>query len=135
MGGRGSTGGSSGGGGGIKLPELKGSEKQVSWATDILRSPYDTMEARAKSYEKQANSFDKIKKGNGENERQVASAYKSAQKRYAAEISNLPKMNPNGMKASDIIDKRSGINAIANNIIADEFKKRPALKYEIPGKV
>lgn len=133
MGGRGSSGG--GGGGGFKTPTLTGSEKQVSWATDILRSPYDTMEARAKSYEKQANSFDKIKKGNGENERQVASAYKSAQKRYAAEISNLPKMNPNGMKASDIIDKRSGINAIANNIIADEFKKRPALKYEIPGKV
>lgn len=133
MGGRGSSGG--GGGGGFKVPTLTGSEKQVSWATDILRSPYDTMAARAKSYEKQANSFDKMKKGNGDSERQEAEAYKVAQKRYAAEISGLQKMKPSGMKASDIIDRRGSINAIANNIIADEYKKRPALKYRIPGKV
>lgn len=131
MGGRGKT----GGGGGFKAPTLTGSEKQVSWATDILRSPYDTMATRAKSYEKQANSFDKMKEGSGDSERQEAEAYKAAQKRYAAEISVLQKMNPNGMKASDIIDKRGGINAIANNIIADEYKKRPALKYRTPGKV
>lgn len=134
MGGRGGAGGG-GGGGGFKAPTLTGSEKQVAWATDILRSPYDTMAARAKSYEKQADSFDKIKKGNGDSERQEAKAYKAAQKRYAAEVSSLQKMNPNGMKASDIIDKRGRINAIANNIIADEFKKRPALKYSTPGKV
>lgn len=133
MGGRGSSGGGSGGG--FKAPTLTGSEKQVAWATDILRSPYDTMAARAKSYEKQANSFDKMKKGNGDSERQEAAAYKAAQKRYSAEISNLKRMNPSGMKASQIIDKRAGINAIANNIIAEEYKKRPALKYRTPGKV
>lgn len=82
MGGRGSS--SGGGGGGFKAPTLTGSEKQVAWATDILRSPYDTMAARAKSYEKQANSFDKMKKGNGDLERQEAAVYKAAQKRYAA---------------------------------------------------
>lgn len=133
MGGRGSSGG--GGGSGFKAPTLTGSEKQVAWATDILRSPYDTMMARAKSYEKQADSFDKIKKGDGDLERQEAAVYKAAQRRYAAEISNLKRMNPGGMKASQIIDKRAGINAIANNIIADEYKKRPALKYRVPGKV
>lgn len=133
MGGRGSSGGV--GGGGFKTPTLTGSEKQIAWATDILRSPYDTMTARAKSYEKQANFFGKIKKGNGDSESQEAAAYKAAQKRYAAEISNLKRMNPGGMKASQIIDNRTGINAIANNIIADEYKKRPALKYRTSGKV
>lgn len=133
MGGRGSSGGV--GVGGFKTPTLTGSEKQVAWATDILRSPYDTMATRAKSYEKQANSFDKMKKGSGDAERQEAEAYKAAQKRYAAKVSGLQKMNPNGMKAKDIIDNRGGINASANNIIADEYRKRPALKYRTPGKV
>ena len=123
MGGRGGAGGG-GGSGGFKTPTLTGSEKQVSWATDILRRPYDTMASMAKSYEKQADAFDKVKKGNGDAERQEAAAYKAAQKRYAAEVSNLQKMNPGGMKASQIIDKRAGINAIANNIIKDEYKKR-----------
>ena len=42
MGGRGSSGGSggSGGGGGSSLPQLQGSEKQISWATDIRNAAY-----------------------------------------------------------------------------------------------
>lgn len=35
MGGRGSSGGSGGSGGSVRMPTLTGSEKQVSWATDI----------------------------------------------------------------------------------------------------
>lgn len=130
MGGRGSSGG--GGGGGFKAPTLTGSEKQVSWATDILRNPYDTMAANAKRFEKQANDLDKTKKGYGSEFREESSAFKAAQKRYASEISNLSKLYPNGMKASDIIDKRGGIKAIASNILADEYKKRPNLRSHIP---
>lgn len=100
-----------------------------------FENPYDEMVARAKHHEKQADAFDKRKKGNGDTERQMSEAYKAAQKRYSAEISNLQKMSPGGMKASQIIDQRWGINIIANNIIADEYKKRPALKYYTPNKV
>lgn len=64
MGGRGGPGmGSAHGGAGFKIPTLTGSEKQVSWATDILKNPYDTMVANAKMLEKQADIV-KRRKGN-----------------------------------------------------------------------
>ena len=133
MGGRGGSGmGSAHGGAGFKIPTLTGSEKQVSWATDILKNPYDTMVANAKMLEKQAIDLEKTKKGYGDEFREQASAFKAAQQRYTAEIANLVKMFPNGMKASEIIDKKSGIKAIANTILAAEYKKRPRLKSFIP---
>lgn len=135
MGGRGGAGmGGSSGGEGFKLPTLTGSEKQVSWATDILRNPYDMMEANAKRFEKQADDLDKTKKGYGDEFRDEASAFKAAKQRYAAEIATLVKMFPNGMKASEVIDKKSGIKTIATNILADEYKKRPRLSGFIPHK-
>ena len=109
MGGRGSSSGGAGTGGGFKLPALSGSEKQVSWA---------------KSFERQANAFDKGGKGYGDAERQTADAYKAAQKRYAQEVKSLGKMFPSGMKASQIIDMKPRINDMANYIIKDEYKKR-----------
>lgn len=133
MGGRGGAGGGKGGGrvggssrpagsgGGVtlRLPALSGSEKQISWAKDILSNPYETMGARVKSFERMADAFDKGGKGYGDKERTEADAYKAAQKRYAEEIGKLK-----DMKASQIIDQRSGINTIANNIIKDEYRKR-----------
>lgn len=102
----------------LRLPALSGSEKQVSWAKDILINPYETMGLRAKSYEKMADAFDKGGNGYGNQERTAAEAYKAAQSRYAEEIGKLE-----DMKASQIIDQRSGINTIANNIIKDEYRK------------
>ena len=121
MGGRGSSGS---GAGGFKLPALSGSEKQVSWAKDILTHPYDIMGSWAKSFAKQAAAFDKGGKGDGDAERQTADAYKAAQKRYAQEVKSLGKMFPSGMKASQIIDMKPRINDMANYIIKDEYKKR-----------
>lgn len=124
MGGRGSNGGGGVGNGGFRLPTLSGSEKQVSWAKDILTHPYDSMGSWAKSFEKQADAFDKGGKGYGDSERETANAYKAAQKRYAQEVKSLEKMFPSGMKASQVIDMRPRINDMANNIIKDEYKKR-----------
>lgn len=124
MGGRGSSGRGAGTGGGFKLPTLSGSEKQVSWAKDILTHPYDIMGSWAKSFERQADAFDKGGKGYGDEERQTADAYKAAQKRYAQEVKSLGKMFPSGMKASQIIDMKPRINDMANYIIKDEYKKR-----------
>ena len=118
----------------LVMPELSGSEKQVSWATDILRSPFDTMGLRAKSLEKNADVFDKTKKGSGERERKEADAYKAAQRRYAQEVENLKKQFPSGMKASQVIFEKGRINTIANRIIQDEYKKRGFMAYEA-GKV
>lgn len=75
----GAVGGSSrpagrGGGVTLRLPALSGSEKQISWAKDILSNPYETMGARAKSFERMADSFDKGGKGYGDKERTEADA-------------------------------------------------------------
>lgn len=124
---KGSSGGKSGGRSGrdkvaaLKLPTLAGSEKQVSWATDILRTPYELMGKNAEIKQKQAAAFDKASTNGtgGDNERNEAAALRAAQTRYAKEISSLP-----GMEAKTIIDKRAGIKDIANNILKDEYKKR-----------
>lgn len=92
MGGRGSSGSGAGTGGGFRLPTLSGSEKQVSWAKDILTHPYNIMGSYAKAFERQADAFDKGGKGYGDAERQTADAYKAAQKRYAQEVKSLGKM-------------------------------------------
>lgn len=64
MGGRGSSGSASGGGGGrAKLPELVGSEKQVSWANDIRETAYkllDTWETKAKTKSSDGSSWKSI---------------------------------------------------------------------------
>lgn len=128
MGGRGGAGsnrGSSREGRTLKLPTMTGSEKQVSWAKEILESPYKTLGSIADSYEKQAEAFDRTSKNGGARERKEADAYRAAQSRYAAEISKLP-----DMKANVIIDRRAAIKDIANNMLKDEYKKRGFAAYE-----
>lgn len=121
MGGRGSKSGSNGGGR-LSLPEISGTEKQVSWAKDILTNPHETMLANAKLNEKRRAEV--IKKSgkakSGNDYKQEADAYAAAGKRYKAEIAKLPK----SMKASQIIDRRDFITNVAETIINDEFKKR-----------
>lgn len=127
MGGRGGAGGSSNASGGLKLPTMTGTEKQVSWAEDVLKSPYETMRARAENLKKSAAAFDKASSNGagGARERKEAEAYQAAGKRYAAEISKL-----HNMAASAIIDKRAAIKNIATNILKDEYKKRGFAAYE-----
>ena len=82
------------------MPTLYGSEKQVSWAKEILEATYKTLGSIADSREKQAAAFDKASPNGGARERKEADAYRTAQSRYAAEISKLP-----DMKANAIIDR------------------------------
>lgn len=52
MGGRGGSGGSGGGSAYSKMPELSGSEKQVSWAKDIRGSALSAADANVRNAEK-----------------------------------------------------------------------------------
>lgn len=115
MGGRGSN---SVRGGGISLPRISGSERQVSWASDILRTPYLNLGNAASQHERMAKSLG----SNGARERDQASAYRAAQKRYADQVKDLGKGKE--MPASQIIDRRYGFFRVAQNIAMDEFKKR-----------
>lgn len=121
MGGRGGRGGAKKNGGGLKIPMLSGSEKQVSWANDILKTPYDMLGKNAEAKEKEAAAFDKASSSGhgGDRERSEAAAMRAAQTRYAKEVSSLP-----SMAASAIIDKRNALKEVANNILKDEYKKR-----------
>lgn len=115
MGGRGS---SSGRGGGITLPHITGSERQVSWANDILRVPYQNLGSAAASHERIAKELGR----NGGRERDKANAYRAAQKRYADQVKDLG--SGKEMSASQIIDRRFGFSKVAQNIAEDEFRKR-----------
>lgn len=121
--------GRSGAGVGLKMPTLSGSEKQISWAKDILKSPYDMLGKNAEIKEKEASAFDRASSNGhgGDRERSEAAAMRAAQKRYAKEVSTLP-----DMAASAIIDKRSGLKAVANNILQDEYKKRKLSTLDAP---
>lgn len=98
---------------------MTGTEKQISYATDILTNPYATMGANAKLRDRTAALLDKTSKKAGDRERKVADAFRAAQKRWAAETAKLP-----DMPASKIIEKRSALDRIAYNILRDEYKKR-----------
>nr|DAG60010.1 MAG TPA: hypothetical protein [Caudoviricetes sp.]DAL02678.1 MAG TPA: hypothetical protein [Caudoviricetes sp.] len=121
MGGNGSSGGVKAGGG-VKIPELTGTEKQVAWAKDILTNPHASMLATAKLQRERAKKYDKQSTTGrgGDASRAEAEACEAAAKRYQKEVSGLPK----SMKAKDIIDKRYGIETLANAIVSDEYKKR-----------
>lgn len=121
MGGRGGNGMTANRGNGIKIPALTGTEKQIDWATDILKKPHELMLANAKLREKFAA------KAGGTRELKEADALKAAAKRYAAQIATLP-----NMEAKQIIDKRSGLRDIAYNILVDEYKKRGFKPFEAP---
>lgn len=114
------------------MPTLTGSEKQISWAKDILQGPYDLLEKNAKILDKRAAEFDKasLTGHDGDKERAEAAALRAARQRYAQDIAKLP-----NMAASAIIEKRSGLKIIANNIIADEYQKRKQLNMRKPYKL
>lgn len=121
MGGNGSKGGVKAGGG-VKIPELTGTEKQVAWAKDILTNPHASMRATAKLERERAKKYDKQSTTGhgGDDARTMAEACEAAAKRYQKEVSKLPK----AMKAKDIIDKRYSIESRAKAILDEECRKR-----------
>lgn len=126
MGGRGSA-GSAGGMGRVaefSAPRMSGSEKQVAWATDILREPYTALGGQAKSHERTAKEL-----GNhGGRELEQARAYRNAQNRYAEQVKQLGELN---LTAGQVIDRKNRFMGIARAIAEDEFKRRGFKPYEV----
>lgn len=119
MGGRGGAGGAGGNGkSGIKLPSILGSEKQINWAKDILTNPYTALDANEKMRRNQS-----IGRPKTDDIRMQADSYNAAKKRYVDEVAKLSKMFPNGMRASDVIDRRDGLSSMAKAFYSDEYNK------------
>lgn len=127
MGGRGSAGGASGGMGRVaefSAPRMSGSEKQVAWATDILREPYTALDGEAKSHERTAKALG----SHGGRELEQARAYRNAQNRYAEQVKQLGELN---LAAGQVIDRKDRFMGIARAIAEDEFKRRGFKPYEV----
>ena len=90
----------------------------MSWAEDILKTPYQNLGNAAATHERIAKELG----SNGTRERSQASAYRAAQKRYADQVKNLDKGN--GLSAAQVIDRRGAFSSVARSIAEDEFKKR-----------
>ncbi len=127
MGGRGSAGGASGGIGRAEefsAPRMSGSEKQVAWATDILREPYAALDGAAKLHERIAKQL-----GNhGGRELELAGAYRNAQNRYANQVKQLGELN---LTARQVIERRTQFRGVARALAEDEFKRRGFKPYEV----
>ncbi len=102
-------------------PQLSGSEKQVSWARDILREPYINAGYRANNYEQ----INKKTKGNSKSGwAQDAAAYRSAQKVYNENIKLLEKRFGGTIPAKTIIDRRFSFEGAMKDIIRKELDKQ-----------
>lgn len=128
MGGRGSSGGTTKGFSvgrvrptELDMPALSGSPRQVQYAKDILNRGYDNLGQAARAEESIIVQLGKkATQDNSANQR--AQAYRVAQNRYAEQIKSLKQMGT--MQASQIINQRIGLEKIARNLAADEFRKR-----------
>lgn len=125
MGGRGTY------GGGIektvvfKIPELSGSEKQISWAKDILSYPYNGLKNFALG--EQQNIDYNINKEQSKNKK---AAYEEAAKKYSSELDRISKLQ-NVFQASRVISGRNNFASFANGAVEKAFKKRGIPLYEM----
>lgn len=129
MGGRGSSGGSGGAGAKVsgakrtlqtvdsfKAPAMSGSEKQISWAKDIIESPYKSAILTAERYERQNTAF----------LANDAAAYRAAAKRYADTVTQQaadPRIT-NGIPARGVIDNKASFNGLMKQLVDEELGKR-----------
>lgn len=118
MGGRGSS-GSVVSRGGFSLPAVAGSAKQISYANDIMKSPYDRLGLAAKN----ADTLNK-RMGGKNSYAKEAEAFKAAQRQYSRDIQELAKRGGDRFTASFVIQKKYGFLERARNIAFEEFKKR-----------
>lgn len=121
MGGRGSSGGGSGGG--FKAPAMSGTEKQVAYARDILKRPYDNLGQAAAVADRNVKRFEATIPEDAKKYRGQAAAYRAAQKEYAKGVSELKA--PSGqLSASMVIERKNRFGGIAEKIAESEFRKR-----------
>lgn len=120
MGGRGSAGGRQKS---FSAPAMTGSERQVSWAKDIIETPYRNLGQKAETAATIAKRFE----GSGVSAadyRAEESAYRSAQREYARQVNDLANRAPGGLTASQVIDRRGVFQTLANQISEEQLRRR-----------
>lgn len=132
MGGRGSSGGGSGGGGGIaklKIPEItSGSDKQKSFARDIIEKPYNDLLSGYRAEQRLRDADILSAKNRGRKPPESSADYeasKAAVNRYASEVSKISSVP--GTKMNDarwIIDNRIKFSQMKDAILNEEKRKR-----------
>lgn len=115
MGGRGGSGGRTGGGSGFTAPAMTGSEKQVSYAKDIIENPY-------KNAMVHAQTSDRLAKLGLKSEKEYAAVYRAAASEYKSGVGAVVDML--GAKASAIIDKKSRFRTVMNALIDKHAKEK-----------
>lgn len=102
-------------------PQLSGSEKQVSWARDILREPYINAGYRANNYE-QINKKNKRKFEKRMGAR--CGCLSVCAKVYNENIKLLEKRFGGTIPAKTIIDRRFSFEGAMKDIIRKELDKQ-----------
>lgn len=116
MGGRGSSGG--GGGGGAKLPQLTGSEKQVSWASDIRSKVFQ-------HFDYLDRTFDDFAKRVPNDKNFAEDSLQYTKKDVATVRAQATDIFKQVTSASAIIDKRLAFTpSKMDELVKDNYRKR-----------
>lgn len=116
MGGRGSSGG--GGGGGAKLPQLTGSEKQVSWASDIRSKVFQ-------HFDYLDRTFDDFAKRVPNDKNFAEDSLQYTKKDVATVRAQATDIFKQVTSASAIIDKRLAFTpSKMEELVKDNYRKR-----------
>ena len=116
MGGRGGSGGRSGGGG-FSAPSVTGSEKQKSWAKDIMENPHKILGSRASLSERLGDKKD-------------AEIFRSAQRKYADAVGEVKNRAGDRFNAKWVIYQKGAFQSMAQQILQDEAKKKGKRPYD-----
>ena len=126
MGGRGSSGVGVGRNSAVAFsaPGMSGTARQVEYATDILKNPYNSLTAQIEFNSRMAKNF------NGGKYKTIVSALQTARNDYANQVSKLGSAVPN-LSASMVISRRSGFFETARNLARRELSKVGLSNIEI----
>lgn len=129
MGGRGGSGGGSNSVASLKIPEItSGSEKQRSYARDIIEGPYNKLLSEFRSEQKLRDADVAYAKKNGKKIPSPSAEYEAARaavSRYASEVSKIGSIP--GAKIDDarwVIDNKVKFSMLGQGILDDEKRKR-----------
>lgn len=117
MGGRGGSGGGIGGSYGFSAPNVSGSDKQRSYAKDIMENPHKNLGYRASLSERLGDKKD-------------AEIFRSAQRKYADAVGQVKNRAGDRFDAKWVIDQKGAFQSMAQQILQDEAKKRGKRPYD-----
>lgn len=114
-------------------PSMSGTPRQIEYATDLLKRPYDAIGLQADFNESMNKQTKASLKGN--NSYLIrANALRAAQSDYANQVKQLGSQVPN-LSASQIIDRKSGFMSLAKEIARRELKNAGVDNFVILGEV